>query len=102
MSALPRLAGLVLLALVPGHLRAQDGGPRSLSFTIGPSGVEGESLDEKLARRERSFRFICIGCSRAPGPVDTHPFEPIRTLNAPGLSGALEAPPGPQREEPPS
>lgn len=64
-----------------------------LEITVRPSGFEaapaGETLDEKLARRERSFRFICIGCARVDGRVADAPFRPIETLNAPQLTAAL-------------
>ena len=69
---------------------------QALVFTVHPSGIEGiaptETLDEKLARRERSFRFICLGCVRVDGRIDsTTPFYPVRTLNAPQLTAALAA-----------
>ena len=70
-------------------------GQEPLAFTVRPSGVEGgenvETLDQKLARREHGFRFICVGCARAAGPVDARPFEPIRTLNAPELTAVFDA-----------
>lgn len=58
-------------------------------FEAGPAGPSGETLDEKLARRDRSFRFICIGCVRVDGRVADAPFRPIETLNAPQLTAAL-------------
>lgn len=58
-------------------------------FEAGPAGPAGETLDEKLARRDRSFRFICIGCVRVDGRVADAPFRPIETLNAPQLTAAL-------------
>lgn len=58
-------------------------------FEAGPAGPGGETLDEKLARRDRSFRFICIGCVRVDGRVADAPFRPIETLNAPQLTAAL-------------
>jgi hypothetical protein len=65
--------------------------PEPLSFVVRPSGIEGvETLDEKLARRERGLRFICIGCVRAPGgPSPNAPFYPLRVLGAAGLGQAM-------------
>lgn len=74
---------------------AADDVVQALVFTVHPSrvlnGPAGETLDEKLARRDRSFRFICLGCVRADGRVDSAPFYPVRTLNAPQLTAALAA-----------
>lgn len=91
MATLARLACLGLLLAACGA-RADE--PAGLALTVHPSGTE-ETLDERLARRDGSFRFICLGCGRAPGQVDPRPFEPIRTLNAPMLTEAL----GPGRPE---
>ena len=90
------LAGAALAATVGAGAAAKEPDPAGLHFTVRPSRVdEGETLDEKLARRERGFRFICIGCVRAPGSVSSEaPFNPIRTLNAPGLDRALAVPSG--------
>lgn len=88
-----RWAGLATLA---GYSPAgAEEGADPLRFVVRPSGVEDvETLDEKLARRERGIRFICIGCVRAPGaPPPNAPFFPLRVLGAPGLSQALAAPP---------
>lgn len=74
-----------------GSVRAEDD-LANLVITVHPSGYEGrgETLDERLARRERGFRFICLGCVRGEGRVDsTTPFRPIDTLNAPQLTAAL-------------
>lgn len=84
-------AALIFASLGPAS--AEDGAV-ALVITVHPSGYEDaiETLDEKLARRERSFRFICLGCVRAEGRVDsTTPFRPIQTLNAPQLNAALAA-----------
>ena len=96
--ACPALA----LAIPIGGALAEDA-PQPLAFVVRPSGIEpGETLDEKLARRERGFRFICIGCVRMPGaPPSSAPFEPLRTLNAPGLSQALAEPRSELPPEPP-
>ena len=81
------LLPLALLAVAPpARGRAEE----PLAFTVRPSGVEGgETLDEKLARRDRSFRFICIGCVRGPGPTGAETFEPLRSLAVPDLAAAL-------------
>ena len=83
------------MALLPGlsaHASRADE-ERPLRFTVGPSAPQTEeTLDQKLARRDR-FRFICIGCVRAPGQVDGSSFRPIQTLNAPQLTRALAPPP---------
>ena len=86
-------ASAALLIVTIGGGRAEESAA-PLAFTVHPSGIEpgpsGETLDEKLARRERSFRFICLGCVRVEGHVDTTtPFRPIETLNAPQLTAAL-------------
>lgn len=85
-------ASLVLLGLSGVPAAAEDA-PTPLRLTVSPSGYdEGESLDAMLARRERGFRFICIGCLRMPDQPDSGaPFEPIRTLNAPQLTRAIAA-----------
>ena len=84
--------GLALLC-VAGLPAASVEAPIPLRLTVSPSGYEeGESLDAMLARRERGFRFICIGCLRTPDQPDGGaPFEPIRTLNAPQLTRAIAA-----------
>lgn len=91
-------------AVLVGIAAAICGGSASraqepLQFTVrpsaieaGPAGHDGESLDAKLARRERAFRFICVGCARVDGRVANAPFRPIQTLNAPQLNGALTRP----------
>ena len=85
------MAVALLAGQAPAVLYAQE--EQALRFTVGPSGVQGEeTLDQKLARRDR-FRFICIGCVRVPGQVDSSTFRPIETLNAPQLTRALAAPP---------
>lgn len=91
------MAALTIAAavLLPLAAAAQELAPRAspLEITVRPFGFEaapaGETLDEKLARRERSFRFICIGCARLDGRVADAPFRPIETLNAPQLTAAL-------------
>ncbi len=85
-------SGLALLGLA-GLPAASEEAPIPLRLTVSPSGYEeGESLDAMLARRERGFRFICIGCLRMPDQPDSGaPFEPIRTLNAPQLTRAIAA-----------
>ena len=88
-----RLALAAIAALVASICGARADEADPLEFTVRPFGLEGETLDQRLARRERAFRFICVGCVRGPGQVATEPFEPLRTLGAPGLDGALAAPP---------
>lgn len=88
-TAVLTVAGALLTAL--GATAQERATP--LEITVRPSGFEaapaGETLDEKLARRDRSFRFICIGCARVDGRVADAPFRPIETLNAPQLTAAL-------------
>ena len=84
-----RLLGAAALLFVSLGPAAADDAAVALVLTVHPSGYEdaGETLDEKLARRERSFRFICLGCVRVDGRIDsTTPFHPIQTLNAPQLN----------------
>lgn len=84
-----RLA-LLPLALLATSWPARGRAEEPLVFTVRPSGVEGrETLDEKLARRERSVRYICIGCVRGAGEPVTAPFEPLRSLRVPDLAQAL-------------
>lgn len=85
---------IAMTATAPGHSAAQELALATpLAITVRPSGFEagpaGETLDEKLARRDRRFRFICIGCARVDGRVADAPFRPIETLNAPQLTAAL-------------
>lgn len=101
--AVARIALRALTLLAPATPSLAEEPPEPLRFTVRPSRPEDtETLDEKLARRERSFRFICIGCMREQGPAGGGaPFEPVRTLGAPGLSEALQQPsvePGPPFE----
>lgn len=105
MRRLGRRLALGCLGWLAGsvQIRADEAAP--LTFDVRPSGVEGapadaETLDEKLARRDAKFRFICIGCVRVPGQVDSAtPFRPIETLNSSQLTRALsepaETPPAP-------
>lgn len=90
-TAVLTVAGAVLPPLAAAAQELALATP--LEITVRPSGFEagpaGETLDQKLARRDRSFRFICIGCARVDGRVVDAPFRPIETLNAPQLTAAL-------------
>lgn len=90
------------LPVAPGAAAQERATP--LEITVRPSGFEagpaGETLDEKLARRDRSLRFICVGCARAEGRVADAPFRPIETLNAPQLTAALARRAGPGEAAP--
>jgi hypothetical protein len=98
----------VLVGIAAALLSGSTGlAQEPLEFTVrpsaiepGPAGQDGESLDAKLARRERAFRFICVGCARVDGRVATAPFRPIQTLNAPQLNGALTRPEPDESAEP--
>ncbi len=95
-------------AIAIGHAAAQEPAltaPLEITvhpsgFEAGPAGPAGETLDEKLARRDRSFRFICIGCVRVDGRVADAPFRPIETLNASQLTAALAVRPQPVEAAP--
>jgi hypothetical protein len=58
-----------------------------LEFEVRPSGVEGETADDRLERRlkqrEHLFRSICIQCSREDRFQSNAPFNPIQVLGKP-------------------
>lgn len=66
---------------------AQDGAGSPLAITVNPSGYESapETLEEKLARREREsdylFRHICRSCGSRQGEA-TATFAPQDALDA--------------------
>lgn len=77
------LRALVLAALAAGTVApalAQDAG-RPMRLRVGPSGFEGaaaarETLEQKIARRDRDFLFrsICRGC--LPADAEARVFGP--------------------------
>ncbi|MDB5512198.1 MAG: hypothetical protein JWR08_1681 [Enterovirga sp.] len=99
------LLGLVCFGWLAagGQVRGEEAAP--LTFSVRPSGVEGapaepETLDEKLARRDGKFRFICTGCVRGGRTESATPFRPIDTLNSPQLTRALSGAQPPEEESP--
>ena len=93
------LAGMSLaLAAAPSRAANEESRADPLVITVHPSGIEAgpageETLDQKLARREKLLRYICNGCVRSDGQVVETPFRPIETLNAPQLTAATSGEP---------
>ena len=72
---------------VPVTGAAAQEATQPLEFNVLPSGVEGETADDRLDRRlrqrESSFRSICIQCSRGDRFHTNAPFNPIQVLGKP-------------------
>ncbi len=85
-GSLPLILAIASMPAPFADAHAQEGS-RPLEFEVRPSGVEGESaedrLDRRLKQREYLFRSICVQCSRGDRFTSGAPFKPLETLALP-------------------